>query len=414
MRYSTTGVHFPLPLWLIVLVVAVPLVVAALVYLQKWLTRKMQTQVKPGPQSTSAGCLAVFAGIFVVAGLAALFVITVRPTYRSWQASRWPTTQGTVLSSKLDVNRNSDGGDTYRIDVRYRYAVAGRDFESNQYDATGVSIHSGFGLDKMRAAVAAHPPGSTVVVHYDPADPADAMLSTAVPAGTFAFVWFPILFCTLPVLICYAIYRGNKTTGRPGTATPVKFAPTAADARGRRRINFLGILLFALFWNGFVTVFWLATHTWFLMPFALIGLVLIVAAAYSALALFNPLVSVSFARMPVHPGEPCDVAFAVSGNVFDLRSLAFTLEGREKVTYRQGTDTRTETKPVYTFPLYETSKSFEMEKGRFALTLPADVMTSFRAKHNAFSWHVVCRGDMPRRPDIKDEFDVTVLAQEPR
>lgn len=408
MNVRTNGTSFPIPVWLIVVLVAVPVVVTLLVVLQKWLTRKMETQVAAGPKQTPAGCLTAFAGLFVVAGLASFFFITVRPTYRSMQAARWPTTQGTVISSRLGESSSDKGGRTYRVDIRYRYDVAGHTYESNQYDGTGTSTYSGW-RDQKQAAVAAHRPGKPVTVYYDPADPADAMLSTVVPPGTFAFVWFPIVFCTVPVGICYAIYRGQKNMGKPNAARPVKVAPTAADARGKRRRNFIALLVFALLWNGFITFFWLMTRTWFVVPFVIVGLILAVAAGHLWLAMFNPLAGVSFAHMPVHPGEPCDVAFVFSGNVMNVRSLAFTLEGREQVTYAQGSSSRTETKVVYVFPLMETTKAFEMERGRFVIKLPVDVMTSFVSRHNAFSWHLVCRGDIPRRPKMKDEFDVTVL-----
>ncbi|MDB5326400.1 MAG: hypothetical protein JWM57_1969 [Phycisphaerales bacterium] len=403
------GVH--LPDWAII---AIPfgffVVIAVLgTLLSRLLSKRDITKPVPANERRppARGCLVGFGAIFAAAGLAVLVFVGIRPVYRAHQAASWPTVPGHVTVSRLDESRDSDGS-TYRIDIHYTYTVNGRSLESNQYDGTGTRMWSGGRQDKM-VVVQAHRAGSAVVVHYNPADPTDAMLSTATPSGTLFSVLFAMPFIAVGVLVMVFAAR-MRPPGAPVAAKAMPIAANVTDARGGRRRSFFAILAFAMFWNAFVTVFFIFTHTWCMIPFALVGVLLIAFTGYNGLQLFNPVVAVQFAHMPLRPGERCDVSYSLSGNFLALRNLVFTLEGHERVTYRQGTDTRNETHVAWRLPLLETTNNAQYERGKFTIALPADAMTSFIASNNQFTWHLCCRGDIPGRPDIKDDFDVTVLA----
>lgn len=412
MSWNGFNVH-DFPGWIIFAIPVVGFIVIVLLakLAGRVLPGAVKDQGKPlRPVEKNVGCLIAFGGVFALAGLAALFFITIQPTYRSALADRWPTTQGHVVSSAMGVSQDSDGGDTYRIDIHYTYTVNGRPYESNQYDSSGTHTYSGYRAAKQ-AVINAHPPGTAVVVHYDPADPADAMLSTALPQGTISFVWFPLIFIGVGIAIPFFGIRTARQAGRATPAKAVPIARTDIDGRGARRRNLIAILVFTLFWNGFITLFYfLSGGTWCLLPFALVGVGMIAFTGYTAMQLFNPVVAVRFPHMPLRPGERCEITYALSGNFLALRSLSFFVEGREKVTYRQGTDTRSETHVAWRVPLLETTSNAQFERGKFTLAMPADVMTSFVAPNNQFTWHLCCRGDIPGRPDIKDDFDVTVLS----
>ena len=408
---NVRGVH--LPGWAVVAIVVVLFVVGCtfLILLSRWLTKSDITKPVPSNERRppGRGCLMGFGGIFAAAGVAMLFFVAIRPVYRAHLAAAWPTVPGRVTVSRLAESQDSDRDTTYRIDVHYTYTVNGQVLESNQYDGTGTRMWSSGRDDKM-VIVKAHRVGSAVVVHYNPADPTDAMLSTQTPSGTLFSVVLSMPFIAVGLLVI-AFAARMRPPGTPVEAKATHIAPTATDARGARRRNFFAILAFALFWNGFVAVFFIFTHTWCMIPFALVGVLLIVFTGYNGLQLFNPVVAVEFTQMPLRPGERCDVTYSLSGNFLALRNLVFTLEGREKVTYRQGTDTRSETHVAWRLPLLETTSNAQYERGKFTITLPADVMTSFISSNNQFTWHLCCRGDIPGRPDIKDDFDVTVLAK---
>jgi hypothetical protein len=414
------GVSSSTTLWFIVGLIV--LILLSVILGAWFLNRKSDGPIDPGvpekDQANQRGCVIVFGGVFAMAGVVALFLLTLWPLYRSYRADAWPTVCGSVITSRLEESHDSEGGNTYRVDIHYRYPVNGKTFYSNQYDSSGTKTYSGIAKAHKQQIVQAHRAGQEVVVHYNPADPSDAMLTTTLPDGTLSFIWFPLLFIGAGVAVMFIRPQGMGTLSlrKPNKARATPLAKAEVDiaaVRRKRAGQAIGIGIFALIWNTFVAVFYFAgDFSWCMLPFALVGLLVIVLTVRATLQIFNPAVSVTFARMPLRPGESTNVTFALVGNLFAVRQLTFTLEGREKVTYRQGTDTKTEEHVAWRIPCYETTKHVDMESGRFTINLPADVMTTFIANNNQFTWHLICHGDVPGRPDIKDEFDVTVLPRD--
>jgi hypothetical protein len=56
-----------------------------------------------------------------------------------------------------------------------------------------------------------------------------------------------------------------------------------------------------------------------------------------------------------------------------------------------------------------TADPLAMTQGRVTLSVPADSMHSFRADHNRIVWSIMVHGDVPRWPDVKETYDVTVV-----
>jgi hypothetical protein len=50
-----------------------------------------------------------------------------------------------------------------------------------------------------------------------------------------------------------------------------------------------------------------------------------------------------------------------------------------------------------------------MQSGRARLMIPPGTMPTFRSEHNKILWTLRVRGDIPRWPDIKEEYEITVL-----
>lgn len=97
----------------------------------------------------------------------------------SQKVASWPTTQGIVIETKAKYDTRVFGDDFVPV-VRFRYQVAGEAHESTliwRY-ATGVS--------KRQAEQIAnrYPPGSQVVVHYDPHDPQTGVLQPGLYSNT--------------------------------------------------------------------------------------------------------------------------------------------------------------------------------------------------------------------------------------
>ena len=89
------------------------------------------------------------------------------------------TTTGEVVASKVDRDEgDSDSGPTYSPLIKYRYSVNGKEYTSKRY-TYAAAWTSGHGY--AAGVVARFPKGERITVYYDPADPAESVLSVDVP-----------------------------------------------------------------------------------------------------------------------------------------------------------------------------------------------------------------------------------------
>jgi hypothetical protein len=138
--------------------------------------------------------LAAIAGgiIFIIIGIA-------QKRKAQKAAETWLAVPGVILSSGVNEHhsRNSKGHTTttYRPYVSYQYEVMGQPYTGNQI---GFGT-AGYGHGKAMSIIAAYPQGAPVTVHYDPADPAKAVLETK-DVGGGSFVIIGIIFLVVGVL----------------------------------------------------------------------------------------------------------------------------------------------------------------------------------------------------------------------
>ena len=133
----------------------------------------------------------------------------------------------------------------------------------------------------------------------------------------------------------------------------------------------LATTIFCLFWNSLVaTLIWWAIQDfrndrpdWYLValviPFGAFGIGLIfylVKALFRATAI-GP-TSLEISELPLYPGHDCQVFLTQAGRL-SVKSMRVTLVCEEEVTFRQGTDTRTERRRVYEQQVFE-STNFEI------------------------------------------------------
>lgn len=116
---------------------------------------------------------------FVLAGLAALAatVFAVRATQarleEAWASAGWPTVEGTVVETRTTRKTGTH--------VRYRYEVAGREYESDR-----VRLVEKLWADGRSEVAARYPEGKRVPVAYDPARPERAVLEPGTSWGAVA------------------------------------------------------------------------------------------------------------------------------------------------------------------------------------------------------------------------------------
>ena len=180
--------------------------------------------------------------------------------------------------------------------------------------------------------------------------------------------------------------------------------------------NLILVTLFALFWNGIVSVFVAALFSdfqivlaLFLTPFVLVGLGLIGAVVYTFLALFNPRIEVRVDPGAMPLGSTVALEWNVLGNTARIARFRIWLIGKESATYRRGTDTVTDDSTFEKIPILEATNPADMRMGAVQFAVPEFTVPTFEADNNKIQWYIKVHGDIHRWPDIDEEYEVTVL-----
>jgi len=128
----------------------------------------------------------LLAGVMMIASLATAQV-----------AARWPTTPGSVITSRVESRREPTGGGASRTMVvwsplvEYVYRVGAREYHGTRI-GFGPTVSAG--RDLAEAIVARYPEKATVTVHYHPANPSQATLETHVAHGWIGLVFVLVSF----------------------------------------------------------------------------------------------------------------------------------------------------------------------------------------------------------------------------
>ncbi len=124
-----------------------------------------------------SGCLALGLLLFLCP-LILLPALLYGQLQNAWRSAAWPETPGQILSS--DARSTRIPFRSYAPFVRYTYTVDGQAYTGD----TLAFVRDGVGAAWAGRKVAQYPPGREVMVYYDPANPAVAVLEPgATPAG---------------------------------------------------------------------------------------------------------------------------------------------------------------------------------------------------------------------------------------
>jgi hypothetical protein len=222
-----------------------------------------------------------------------------------------------------------------------------------------------------------------------------------------------------------AIPSDANWTNSPGTRLAYRLPIDSAPGW-----MLFAVLAACLVWNGIATAFvvmavrmhlghepdWLLTLL--NIPLVLIGLTLI----YYLYRQFRMMTRIGSTRIeishhPLLPGEQYEVFISQAGHLL-MNSLSVLLVCEERATYRQGTDTRTETRRVYQEPVFA-QRDFEIRpakpfEGQCRLRIPAGAMHSFKSDHNEVGWKLIVRADDARGRDYERVFPMIVHPAEVR
>lgn len=405
--------------------------------------RNQDRALSDKPQKGGAGCLIAFGACFALFGSIFVVAFFVLPMWHVIEARSWQEVPCTILESH--VERAAGKGSTYRVAVRYRYLREMDGAPPGGYESTRYSFATGSssGRDSKQAVVDRLPPGLRTTCWVDPHEPSEAVLVRGITSG----MWFGLISLVFPAVgiavIVFALRLRRKERlrqdGQLGlsdeVATPAATFPAdpLGDTTGpqvlipaqTRLTKFLQALLFTAFWNGvtwFILGFWLIP-AWqrgeavgfpliLLSVFALIGLGMVGVTIHAALAMTNPRIRVTVNRRSCRPGDTWELSWECLGDARQLQNLCLALEGVEEATYRRGTTTTTDTSVFCRLPVAAADDGRTITSGRAAITIPDDAVPTFTAPNNKLHWRLIVRGEIPRWPDISDDYAVLILPPE--
>jgi hypothetical protein len=389
----------------------------------------------------SAGAGVAFFAFFFVIGVVVFYFMTLRPLRGVLAARDWTPVSCTVISSRVQSHRG-DKSTTYRVDILYSYEFNGREHRSDRYQFMGGSSS---GYKGKAGIVRRYPAGSKRTCYVNPNAPEEAVLER----GLTADMWFgaiPAVFMLIGAggiigMLKKGRARPNDVSVFPPApsreivgstsmpfASPAMFdEPTGSRTLKSGSSRIVGVIVLAVFaaiWNGVIffgfirsTGFFRRGHgdafDWFtllfMLPFIAVGLAVIGVLIHQVLALFNPRMEASILPGAPRLGGQLDLTWRLEGRTQVLRSLRVFLEGREEATYRRGTSTYTDRKPFLKLEVATITDPARMADGQARIALPLNTVPSFKSENNKIVWALKVEGEIPRWPDLKEEFEVSML-----
>jgi hypothetical protein len=146
-------------------------------------------------------------GIFAIIGIIML-VIGQRERTKARATEQWPTVEGTVTSSQIEAetrtSRDDDGMTRHHTThiplVAYTYVLQGKTYQGNKVFPGG---RMGFDVGTAQGIINRYQVGQAATVHYNPADPAEAVLETKAKGGNILII-IGAVFAVVGLIACCA------------------------------------------------------------------------------------------------------------------------------------------------------------------------------------------------------------------
>jgi hypothetical protein len=368
-----------------------------------------------------------FFSIFFLAGCGFGWMMVGRPLVKIQQAKTWKKTPCEIVTSRI-VSSKGSKSTTYKIDMAFRYEFSGVKYLGGSYD---FMVGSDSGYDSKRKVIRRYPVGKKTYCYVNPEDPAEAVISREYN-NPWWLAFLPGIFILVGAGGMIGQFVTKKKKGHVYSRSNVVENDFRAQSAGGEAVlkmkssplkNFAGVLFFAAFWNGIVSIFVTkAVKSWgsgniewflslFMIPFVLIGLVAIGGVIYCFIALFNSKVKLTISNFVPRLGEKVFIGWKIN-NPNGIERLQIYLKGEEVAIYQSGgkNNSKQTRKSVFEkINILDTANRDAFSNGKAQLTIPANTMHSFDAVHNKINWEIVVRGDIKRRPDLKAEYQINVI-----
>jgi hypothetical protein len=155
----------------------------------------------------------------VVLGLIALVLLggIVDAAIDVWRANRadaWPTANGVVTESSASPGCGRSGRGTH-TSVRYRYRVAGKDYDASRIIFGLPNCASG---DFARSSMKEFPVGAAIKVRHDPQTPSEAVLIPGKvydgTSGALALMTLALVLITAAAPLVIYVIRTNAVAAK--------------------------------------------------------------------------------------------------------------------------------------------------------------------------------------------------------
>ncbi len=119
--------------------------------------------------------------------------------HKQRQSATFPTTEGTIVSSRKILLRGARGSGYSAADIAYAYTVGDRHLTSSRFSfehpAPRLETPETADLEKR------FPVGTKISVHYNPADPSEAVLETSATPDLPAMMVFLLFFACIAIML---------------------------------------------------------------------------------------------------------------------------------------------------------------------------------------------------------------------
>ncbi|MBN1388385.1 MAG: DUF3592 domain-containing protein [Bacteroidales bacterium] len=142
--------------------------------------------------------------IFALVGGAIFFVFALPPLQYASSSKSWPTVQGVITRSDIDV-WNRDGKTHYQPDIAYTYSVDGKKYSSSKINAGEQAMDNN--VNSAKKIQAKYPVGKEVTIWYDPGLPASSALEPGIKTGDILLASIAAIFFLVGI---FSFFKGLK------------------------------------------------------------------------------------------------------------------------------------------------------------------------------------------------------------
>jgi hypothetical protein len=364
-----------------------------------------------------------FAGVFAFLGAFILYVDTLRPAVQSFLAQRWMETPCVVDSSEVAISPGRRSS-TYHIKVVYHYDCDGQTYTAHRYQFGAASSTRA----RARRIVSLYPPGKHAICYVNPNAPGSAVIERGLNLEmVFGAIGIPFLLVGLAAFYFAPVISSKQRMTQPN-AVPQHMASTGESMALKPDSTPLGkfvfMLCFALFWNGFISIFFYLTFLthdssigWFpkifVGFFVFIGVLLLGSVLGSFIALFNPRIRVTARTRAVPLGGEFHFEWNAGRHAARLKNFRIRLEGREQAVSRRGKSTQILNEIFADIPILETADRDLFAQGQGRVVIPAGLMHSLHGRNNKILWRLRFRGELPYLAPLEEDFPIDVLPHAP-